>query len=193
MTHWRRRILLGVLTSVILSMLFPPFSVHLGGNKVFGAGFNFILSWPSEGGGTGTVDIALLLTEWFAIAIVWGILWILTKDTKTPGIIELALRFIESNATSMIEAARIRADAAIEIADANREFASTANASSVMSQADVDAIEKFCARHRVPFSRDTTRHCLMVQAGDKNSLVSEFLTSQGFTFDPKDLSWSRRY
>jgi hypothetical protein len=116
MNHWRRKILLGALAGVVVTMLFPPFDVHPGGNKVYLTGFHFIFSWP---GGTdyGIVDIPLLLTEWFAIAIVCGILWMLTRDAKTPRVIDLALRFIETNAAAKIEAAKITAEATIEAAE----------------------------------------------------------------------------
>ena len=116
MNHWRRKILLGALAGVVVTMLFPPFQVHPGGNKVYSGGFDFIFS-HSGYESAGTVDISLLLTEWLAIAIVCCILWVLTRDPKTPGVFDLALRFIETNAAAKIEAARLRADAITEAAE----------------------------------------------------------------------------
>jgi len=116
MKNPRRKILQGALAGVVVTMLFPPFVVNPGGNKVYLDGFYFILS-HSGYASYGTADISLLLTEWLAIAIVCGILWALTRDPKTPRVFDLALRFIDTNAAARIEAARLKADAITEAAD----------------------------------------------------------------------------
>jgi len=94
----RRKVLWGALAGVVVTMLFPPFYEHPGGNlhKVWRSGFDFILF--REFG--ATVDIQLLLTEWLAIAIVCGILWTLSRDANTLGIIERLLLIAERKAAA---------------------------------------------------------------------------------------------
>ena len=117
MNHWQRRILLGALGGVVLTMLFPPFLVHPGGNKVYFSGFYFLLS-HSGYESSGTVDISLLLMEFFAIAIVCCILWMLKGETKSLGILARTFNLIEKNTNAKIEAAKEIAEQISE-ADSN--------------------------------------------------------------------------
>ena len=136
MKNPRRKILQGALAGVVLTMLFPPFVVNPGGNKVYSDGFHFIF-FRSGYAGYGTVDISLLLTEWLAIAIVCGTLWMLTRDPKTPGILTQALSLFETSTNAKIEATKELAEAAIEVAE--RLIETNANAKTEAAKITADA------------------------------------------------------
>lgn len=114
----QRKIAKGMLAGVVVTMLFPPFCVHPGGSKVYEVGFAFLFSSPKYFDGfVGAINIPLLLTEWLAIGIIWGILVMLTRDDNAPTLIDRTLRVLERNASAKIEAAKLVADAIAEAAE----------------------------------------------------------------------------
>jgi hypothetical protein len=75
MSDWQRRLLLGVGAIVVLTMLFPPFSVPLGRGQFFTRfGFEF------GGGPPGSINAGILLAEWTGIGILAAICWVLLSD-----------------------------------------------------------------------------------------------------------------
>lgn len=84
MNRWQRNTLRVAMAAVVMTMLFPPFILNHGVNGIVSMGYGFILSPPSfDERIIGTVDVALLLAEWLAIAMVCGILWLLGRDDNT--------------------------------------------------------------------------------------------------------------
>ena len=84
----QRRILKGALASVIATMLFPPFAIYLKSGEIRGMGFNFILSSDT----TSVIYLPTIVAEWVVIAIICGILWLLTRDKPTEEVMALARR-----------------------------------------------------------------------------------------------------
>ena len=115
----RRKIAKGMLAGVLATMLFPPFCVHSGGGKVYDDGFAFLFSssqYVVNGIGR-SVNIPLLLTEWLAMGLVWGILLILTRDENLPTITDRLLYVLEKQSSAKIESAKVVADAISEAAE----------------------------------------------------------------------------
>jgi len=110
MNHSRRLILWGALASVVAALLFPPFHYVGGAGYTIGLGFGFLLSWPQYQGMHGTIDVAMLLAEWLAIAIAAGILWKLKSGNHThPADIQAVRALIEKANTDPRNLAAIRA------------------------------------------------------------------------------------
>lgn len=115
----RRKIAKGMLVGVLATMLFPPFCVHSGGSKVYDVGFAFLFSSPTYvNNGIGwSVNIPLLLTEWLAMGLIWGILLILTRDESAPTITDRVLYVLEKQSSAKIEAATVVAGEIAEAAE----------------------------------------------------------------------------
>ena len=71
------------------------------------------------------------------------------------------------------------------------------HASTISAQAplppDVDIIRKFCVRYGMRFDVDSARRRLIVRTSNSNSVVSEYLNSQAFTYATADACWFRSY
>lgn len=74
----------------------------------------------------------------------------------------------------------------------HKSHASTISAQSPLPP-DVDIIRKFCVRYGMRFDVDSARRRLIVRTGNSNSVVSEHLNSQAFTYATADACWFRHY
>ena len=83
--HKKQKRVLIAITVVILGMLlYPPFHWRGGGGEVASAGYSWIFDPPpSMSGLLATVDIGLLVTQWFAVLIAGGIIWFMLKDRSS--------------------------------------------------------------------------------------------------------------
>lgn len=88
MNHAQKNILTGALVATVGALLFPPFQFVW--TATISLGYGFLLSPPTHNSLPGTVDVALLLAEWIAVAIVCGILWALKRDKPTEEIMSLS-------------------------------------------------------------------------------------------------------
>jgi curved DNA-binding protein CbpA len=84
MNEIQKKIVIGAIGVIVAMLFYPPFSFHGPNGFVRNIGYGFLFDPPSYYGGTywvpGTVDIPMLLVQWFAVAVVAAALWWLTKD-----------------------------------------------------------------------------------------------------------------
>lgn len=72
-----QKILLIAVSVVVAGMLiFPPFNGRTGYGGIYNLGYSLILTPPIG----GTVDVALLMTQWVGVLIVGTIVFFLLKD-----------------------------------------------------------------------------------------------------------------
>jgi hypothetical protein len=88
-TFSKQKILTALCFFILLTLLFPPFeSVHPNGGTT-NAGYSFIMLAPeSKWGGTASVDVEMLLTEWIAILLLAGIFWISRKESDFESLLD---------------------------------------------------------------------------------------------------------
>jgi len=68
---------------VILTLAFPPFSVHVAEGGSINMGYSFILDPPLYGGfRSSSVNIEALLVRWIAIALVCGVASLVFREKK---------------------------------------------------------------------------------------------------------------
>jgi len=60
-----------------LMLLFPPFSLIYPDGKVQNVGYDFILS-----SNDAIVNVPLLITQWFGVLLITGLLWFITKGKQ---------------------------------------------------------------------------------------------------------------
>lgn len=83
MNDLQKRILIGAIVAVVLTMLFPPFHIALRPGIVTNMGYGFLFSPPQRSAGyAGSVTVELLLLEWLGILLVAGGLFWLARDHK---------------------------------------------------------------------------------------------------------------
>ena len=87
MNKKQKTVLIVVAVVVIAMLIFPPFQGKLPTGAVQSFGYSLIFDAPTlefyRGGRvelTGTVDIALLLTQWLGVLIVGAIAFFILKD-----------------------------------------------------------------------------------------------------------------
>lgn len=76
------KILKSAAAGITTALLFPPYQFHSANGVILGAGWGFLLTGRDYNGYPATVDVALLLAEWIAIALLSGIAWALTSDRR---------------------------------------------------------------------------------------------------------------
>lgn len=109
MNKTQRLILIGALVAIVVTLLFPPFQVHYAQGRIAGAGYGFIFFAREYNGVSGTVDVALLLAEWFAIGIVCALLWVLNRPPGETSFLARLIATINHNTDVRAEVARIDA------------------------------------------------------------------------------------
>ena len=83
MNDKQKKVLIAVIVVMFFMLVFPPFHVMLSNGTVRNLGYSFILNPASSSFGTvGTVDIGLLVTQWFGVLIIGTISFFLFKDRK---------------------------------------------------------------------------------------------------------------
>lgn len=80
MNEHQRILLIASAALVFATLVFPPFAVHLPNGAVINMGYGFLLSPPSRGSLSATVNVATLIAQWAGIAILSGSGWLLLKD-----------------------------------------------------------------------------------------------------------------
>jgi len=66
--------------AIFLMLLFPPFYARLPQGMVRNLGYHFIF-WGEPLAKYGTVNISLLMGQWFAALLIGGLLWFMIKDS----------------------------------------------------------------------------------------------------------------
>lgn len=79
MNQSQRKVLFWAGAVVVVMLLFPPFVAHYRTGTVENCGYEFLLTPPNS---SCTVDIAVLLVQWIAVAIVGAILWFALRDKQ---------------------------------------------------------------------------------------------------------------
>ena len=83
MNEKQKKIVIGAICVIVAMLLYPPFLFH-GPNAITrNLGYSFLFDPPRivyPDGVQGTVDIAMLLVQWLAVAVVAAVLWWLSKD-----------------------------------------------------------------------------------------------------------------
>lgn len=79
----QRRIAMASLAAIILCLAFPPFEIHLQGGIVSNLGYAFIFNPPQWRDLVGSVNVAVLVSEWLVVAIVGVTLCWLNKEPPT--------------------------------------------------------------------------------------------------------------
>ncbi|MBI4190757.1 MAG: hypothetical protein HY525_09490 [Betaproteobacteria bacterium] len=77
MNENQKKVVIGAVIVIVAMLLYPPFLIRGAGGATRNLGYSFLFDIPN---GNGSVDIAMLLVQWFAVAIVAAALWWLTKD-----------------------------------------------------------------------------------------------------------------
>lgn len=80
MNDKQRFLVVGAAILVLLTLIFPPYVVHLPNGAVINMGYDFLFSPPSRGYLSATVNIPTLLAQWAGIAILAGAGWVLLSD-----------------------------------------------------------------------------------------------------------------
>jgi len=80
MNQKQRNVLVAVLLAVVLMAAYPPFHFHGQNGVVVNLGYAWLIDPPRWGNAAATVDITMLLTQWFGVAIVGAIGLLLMKD-----------------------------------------------------------------------------------------------------------------
>jgi hypothetical protein len=83
MNKYQERVLTAVIVAVALVLLFPPYHQVGPNGYVSNAGYSWIFQpppdWPRA-----TVDIPMLLTQWFAVFVVGGLAYVLAARLPQP-------------------------------------------------------------------------------------------------------------
>ncbi|HNN61460.1 MAG TPA: RDD family protein, partial [Candidatus Obscuribacter sp.] len=80
MNEKQRRLLMVAGGLILLTLAFPPFVVNLPNGAAINKGYGFIFAPPEHGFFSATVNVATLMAEWLAIAILAGVGWMLTGN-----------------------------------------------------------------------------------------------------------------
>ena len=78
----RQKVILSAIIAIItLTILFPPFHFSGMNGIVANTGYSFLLTPPEVNSSTfSSVNIAMLLTQWFGVLIIGGIAFFLNKN-----------------------------------------------------------------------------------------------------------------
>ncbi len=84
MNKAQRTILISGAAIVVLMLLYPPFLFMFGEQpRPINLGYAFLLDPPlfsTPGSRMGMVNVSMLVTEWLAVLIVTGALWLSARD-----------------------------------------------------------------------------------------------------------------
>ena len=81
MNENQKKVLIAVVAAIGLMLLYPPFHASLPNGVTKNLGYSWIFEPPLGGvfGSTGTVDVAMLFTQWAGVLIVGTIAFFLFK------------------------------------------------------------------------------------------------------------------
>lgn len=84
MNESQKKIVIGAVIVIVAMLLYPPFLFRGASGATRNLGYGFLFDPPQyatfSSASPGVVDIAMLLVQWFAVAIVAAALWWLAKD-----------------------------------------------------------------------------------------------------------------
>lgn len=82
MNEEQKKVLIAVVAAIGLMLLYPPFHARLPNGVTKNLGYSWIFEPPMGGawGSAGTVDVAMLFTQWVGVLIVGAIAFFLFKD-----------------------------------------------------------------------------------------------------------------
>ena len=76
----QRQLLMGMVATVVLMFIFPPFNFIGQGGLTLNAGYGFIFFPPGAGAIEASVNVALLLTRWVGVVIIGAIFHMLLRE-----------------------------------------------------------------------------------------------------------------
>ena len=74
----QKAVLIAIMVVILGMLLYPPFHCIVG-ERVWSAGYGWIFDPPDSMGVLATVNVSLLLAQWFGVLIVGGIMWFMLK------------------------------------------------------------------------------------------------------------------
>ena len=72
-------------------LLYPPFQITIRGTEM-NMGYGFLFDPPKRGTLVASVNVAVLLAQWFAVALISGVLWILVNENSNSDADKAKLR-----------------------------------------------------------------------------------------------------
>ena len=78
MNEKQKHVLIAVAAIIALMLLYPPFQMSLGTNKIYQTGYDWLFDLPQP----AVVDIGTLGLQWVGVLIVGGIIFFVLKDRE---------------------------------------------------------------------------------------------------------------
>jgi hypothetical protein len=82
MNRRQKSVLLAAIIVIALMLLFPPFQFRASNGAIANLGYGFLFDPPITAYASGSVNQAMLITQWLAVLLAGGLGYLICKDQK---------------------------------------------------------------------------------------------------------------